>query len=274
MRACKLLFYIGYSKSGTTFFNNQVLKRSTNHRYLNFKDYFSESVFYDKNKLKEYFTSKKFLSFKKIVQNSRKTIVIHKNLVNPIRIYRNTGKYNIMPLILSLNLLEKKIENKMLVLISTRKQNELIISYFNEFFDYFFLNNNITNIKEFYKFIVKKKIINFFSYQDLFSILKKNNINHVNFDYNQFFNQKKTNYVYKICNINKNLKVDFKKKFKTGIDGVYYVPSNNKFYKIIFKIFNKINDLRIFGTFLLKRKNTKYLFQVKKNINDYFKKKK
>ena len=38
-----------------------------------------------------------------------------------------------MPLILSLNLLEKKIENKMLVLISTRKQNELIISYFNEF---------------------------------------------------------------------------------------------------------------------------------------------
>ena len=62
-----------------------------------------------------------------------------------------------MPLILSLNLLEKKIENKMLVLISTRKQNELIISYFNEFFDYFFLNNNITNIKEFYKFIVKRK---------------------------------------------------------------------------------------------------------------------
>ena len=58
--------------------------------------------------------------------------------MNPIRIYRNTGKYNIMPLILSLNLLEKKIENKMLVLISTRKQNELIISYFNEFFDYFF----------------------------------------------------------------------------------------------------------------------------------------
>ena len=138
MESCKLLFYIGYSKSGTTFFNNQVLKRSTNHIHLNFKDYFSESVFYDKNKLKEYFTSKKFLSFKKIVQNSRKTIVIHKNLVNPIRIYRNTGKYNIMPLILSLNLLEKKIENKMLVLISTRKQNELIISYFNEFFDYFF----------------------------------------------------------------------------------------------------------------------------------------
>ena len=125
------------------------------------------------------------------MQNSRKTIVIHKNLVNPIRIYRNTGKYNIMPLILSLNLLEKKIENKMLVLISTRKQNELIISYFNEFFDYFFLYNNIINIKEFYKFIVRKKIINFFSYQDLFSILKKNNINHVNFDYNQFFNQKK-----------------------------------------------------------------------------------
>ena len=157
MNSCKILFYIGYSKTGTTFFNNQVLKRSSNHRYLNFNDYFSESIFYDKKKLKKYFTSKKFLSFKKILQNSKKTLVIHKNLVNPIRIYRNTGKYNIMPLVLNLNLIEKKIENKMLLLISTRKQDDLIISYFNEFFDYFFLNYNITNIKEFLNLLRKTK---------------------------------------------------------------------------------------------------------------------
>ena len=274
MRSCKFLFYIGYSKSGTTFFNNQVLKRSANHRYLNFKDYFVENIFYDKNKLDKYFTSQKFITFKKIVQNSKKTVVIHKNLVNPIRIYRNTGKYNLMPLIYSLNLLEKKIDNKMSLLISTRKQDELIISYYNEFFDYFFLRNNIINIKEFYKFIVKKKIINFFSYQNFYSILKKNNISYLNFDYNKFFNQKKINYVYKICNIDKNLKINFKKKYKTGVEGAYYVSSNSKFYKIIFSILKKIKNLKIFGNFSLKKKNKKYLAQVKKNINNYFKKNK
>lgn len=274
MNSCKLLFYIGYSKTGTTFFTNQVLKKSANHRYLNFNDYFSESIFYDKNKLKKYFTSKKFLSFKKILQNSKKTLVIHKNLVNPIRIYRNTGKYNIMPLILNLNLIEKKIENKMLLLISTRKQDELIISYFNEFFDYFFLNNNITNIKEFFKFIMKNKMIDFFLYPNLFTMLNKNNINYVNFDYDKFFNKKKINYVFKICNINKNLKIDFKKKFKTGIDGTYYVHSNSKFSKIIFKFLNKINNLSVFGKLSLKRKNKKHLFKVKKKINNYFKKNK
>ena len=50
MRSLKFLFYIGYSKSGTTFFKNQVLKRSTNHKYLNFEDYFEENIFFDRKK--------------------------------------------------------------------------------------------------------------------------------------------------------------------------------------------------------------------------------
>ena len=46
----------------------------------------------------------------------------------------------------------------MTVLISTRKQEDLIISYYNEFFDFFYLKNNIFNFEDFNKFILKKKI--------------------------------------------------------------------------------------------------------------------
>ena len=68
MNSIKFLFYIGFSKAGTTFFKNQVLKRSSNHKYLEFEDYFTENIFYDRYKLVEYFKSEKFKSFKKIVK--------------------------------------------------------------------------------------------------------------------------------------------------------------------------------------------------------------
>ena len=87
---------------------------------------------------------------------------------------------------MNLSIFDKKIENKMLVLISTRRQDELIISYYNEFFDYFYLNNNIQNIKDFYKFILETKLINFFLLK--FFYIKKNKIKFVNFDYDNFLN--------------------------------------------------------------------------------------
>ena len=198
MKYSKFLFYVGCSKAGTTFFKNQVLKRSSNHKYLKFEDYFVENMFFDRLKLEEYSKSEKFKSFKKVIKNSKKIVVIHKNLINPIRIFRNTGKYDIKPLLLSLKVLENNIENKMSVLISTRKQEELIISYYNEFFDYLYLQNNITNLNDFYKFIKRKKIINSFSYQNLFMLLKKNKINYVNFDYDTFFIDRKIKSIFLI----------------------------------------------------------------------------
>ena len=274
MRSLKFLFYIGYSKSGTTFFKNQVLKRSTNHKYLNFEDYFEENIFFDRKKMDKYCKSEKFRSFKKIVNKSDRIIVIHKNLINPIRVFRNTNRYDVRQLVMNLSIFDKKIENKMLVLISTRRQDELIISYYNEFFDYFYLNNNIQNIKDFYKFILETKLINFFFYQKIFSILKKNKIKFVNFDYDNFFKYRDINKILKICNINEELKVDFKKKYKSGVKGIYYVSSSHKLHKIIYSIFIKFEKTIIlnFLTGLIKKINNKNLLQIKKSINNYFKK--
>ena len=273
MKSSKFLFYIGYSKAGTTFFKNQVLKRSSNHKYLKFEDYFVEDIFFDRHKLDEYCNSEKFKSFKKILYKSKKIIVIHKNLINPIRIYRNTGRYDINQFILNLSVFEKNIENKMSVLISTRKQEDLIISYYNEFFDFFYLKNDIINFKDFYKFILTKKIINFFSYRKIFLTLKKNKINYINFDYDKFFKDREIENILKTCNVNKNLKIDFQKKYKSGINGIYYVSSNNEFYKIIYSILLKFKYIEFLRSLIniIKKKNNKNYFQIKRSINNYFK---